>query len=100
MCTENANTGNEFVGVQGMPRSRGCDAPIGVSQFCQFLAEQWNRNSRRSPVTKVQPGLLVAIGMLLTPQLQQKWRHLGKNHLRMVDFGMASRAERDQCLES
>lgn len=58
-----------------------------------FLSEQRDELGCRFLQGEVELHLFVTLRMLLTPKLQEKWRHGGKGRLGSMNLGMAARAQ-------
>jgi hypothetical protein len=72
---------------------------VSSSIFLEGLKVQCHTLSRRFANVEIDVGLLVAIGVLLSPQYQQKRRKLRKDNLRPVDLRVTSRAESDHQMQ-
>src|ERR1700722_4740663 len=72
---------------------------VGSSIFLGGLKVQWDTLSRWFANVEIDIRLLMAFGVLLSPQYQQKWRKLRKDNLRPVDLRMTPRTESDHQMQ-
>jgi hypothetical protein len=61
---------------------------------------KWHTLSRWFANVEIKVRLFVAFGVLLSPQIQQKWRKLRKDNLRPVDLRVTSRTESDHQMQN
>jgi len=59
---------------------------LDSSIFLGWFKVQWHTLSRWLANVKIKVRLLMAFGVLLAPQIQQKWRKLTKDKLRPVSW--------------
>jgi hypothetical protein len=70
-----------------------------ISIFLSRFKVQWHALSWGFANVEIKVRLLVAVGVLLPPQYQQKWRKLCDDKLRPVDLRVTSRAERNHQMQ-
>jgi len=72
---------------------------LDSSIFLGWFKVQWHTLSRWLANVKIKVGLLMAFGVLLAPQIQQKWRKRRKDKLRPVNLRVTSRTESDHQMQ-
>jgi hypothetical protein len=81
--------------VAGLTRSTSWDWMVTAYVQCSFflgrVKVQRHTLSRRPPNVEIDVGLLMPLGMLLPPQLEQQPIHLRWHQLRALDFCMTAR---------
>ena len=74
--------------------------PFDSSIFLGALKVQWHTLSRWFANVEIDVRLLVAFGVLLSPQNQQERRKLRKDNLRPVDLRVTPRTESDHQMQN